>query len=342
MEKRNDDECEICRHYPWSSKIFIDSASDGLGSFDKEYECECKCHDAQFEKKRLYVSVTEDKFSNSSSDSRPNKILTKKQWEKFKKTNSKTGKWKKDKEGVTRSVLDESLAYEAAKREGILGYKDEGDTSRDPEKFTGIDGTRLSGEWLRVRDGRPIYYVEAVKLVVCPMCKKSDFDDAVYERLIYKKSFGQKGHTMQTRRRYAVSGDTEKIKACVAKHEHRFIECICGRLICTVAFEDYFGSTFPRPYSYNYDYLYDPEYDEYPPMFDIEKIWGITEQSEPLTKYLIDVFKRLNLPIRIDSLEGLSGGRDPVYYLNFLDVFKLKAKDDGTVVGEKLGSYKVS
>ena len=74
-----------------------------------------------------------------------------------------------------------------------------------------------------------------------------------------------------------------------------------------------------------------------PFMFDIEKIWGITKQSEPLTKHLIDVFKRLNLHIRIDSLEGLSGGRDPVYYLNFLDVFKLKAKDDGTVVGEKLG-----
>jgi len=330
MKKLNDDECEICHHYPWSSKIFKDSASDGWGNFDVEYECECKCHDAKFEKKRLYVSVTENEFSNSSSDSRPNKILTKKQWEKFKKTNSKTGKWKEDKEGVIRSVLDESLAYEAAKREGILGYKDEGDTSRYPEEFTGIDGTRLSSEWLRVRDGRPIYYVEAVKLVVCPMCKKSDFDDAVYERMIYEGSWDGRRHTVQTNRRFAVSGDTEKIKACVAKHEHQFIGCICGRLICAVAFEDYFGHRHP-----SLDSRY--AYDEYSTMRDIEKIWGITEQSDPLTKNLIDVFKRFNLPIRIDSKDLLYGGRDPVYYLNFLDVFKLKAKDDGTVDGEKLG-----
>jgi len=328
MKKLNDDECEICRHYPWSSKIFKDSASDGRGNHEVEYECECKCHDAKFEKKRVYVSVTENEFSNSSSDSRPNKILTKKQWEKFKKTNSKTGKWKEDKEGVIRSVLDESLAYEAAKREGILGYKDEGDTSRGPEEFTGIDGTRLSGEWLRVRDGRPIYYVEAVKLVVCPMCKKSDFDDAVYERMIYE-GYEMGRHTVQTNRRFAVSGDTEKIKACVAKHEHRFIGCICGRLICAVAFEDYFGHRHP---SLESRYAYD----EYSTMRDIEKIWGITTQSEPLTKHLIDVFKRLNLPIRIDSNNELYGGRDPVYYLNFLDVFKLTAKDDGTVDGEKL------
>ena len=328
-EKLNDDECEICRHYPWSSKIFKDSASDGWGNFDVEYECECKCHDAQFEKKRLYVSVTENKFSNSSSDSRPNKILTKKQWEKFKKTNSKTGKWKEDKEGVLRSVLDESLAYEAAKREGILGYKDEGDTSRDPEEFTGVDGTRLSAEWLRVRNGKPIYYVEAVKLVVCPMCKKSDLDDAVYERMIYKGSIGGGGHTVQTNRRSGISGDTEKIKACVAKHEHQFIGCICGRLICAVAFEDYFGHRHPSLDSR-------PTYDEDIPMRDIEKIWGITTQSDPLTKNLIDVFKRFNLPIRIDSKKELTGGHDPVYYLNFLDVFKLTAKDDGTIDGEKL------
>ena len=83
MKKLNDDECEICRHYPWSSKIFKDSASDGLGSFDKEYECECKCHDAQFEKKRLYVRASAYNESNSSSDSLPNKLLTKKKWEKF-------------------------------------------------------------------------------------------------------------------------------------------------------------------------------------------------------------------------------------------------------------------
>ena len=225
-----------------------------------------------------------------------------------------------------RSVLDESLAYEAAKREGILGYKDEGDTSRDPEKFTGIDGTRLSAKWLRVRNGRPIYYVEAVKLVVCPMCKKSDFDDAVYERMIYEGSWDGRSHTVQTNRRFAVSGNTEKIKACVAKHEHQFIGCICGRLICAVAFEDYFGHRHPS-------------LDEYGPMSDIEKIWGITTQSDPLTKNLIDVFKRFNLPIRIDSKDLLYGGRDPVYYLNFLDVFKLKAKDDGTVGGEKLDRH---
>ena len=336
MKKLNDDECEICRHYPWSSKIFKNSESDGRGNINVEYDCECKCHDAQFEKKQLDVIITKDNESNNSSDSRPNKILTKKQWEKFKKTNSKTGKWKKDKEGVTRSVLDESLAYEAAKREGILGYKDEGDTSRDPEKFTGIDGTRLSAEWLRVRNGRPIYYVEAVKLVVCPMCKKSDFDDAVYERMIYEGSWDGRRHTVQTNRRFAVSGDTEKIKACVAKHEHQFIGCICGRLICAVAFEDYFGHRHPSLESRS---AYDESrsaYDEYSPMRDIEKIWGITEQSDPLTKNLIDVFKRFNLPIRIDSKNQLDGGRDPVYYLNFLDVFKLTAKDDGTVDGEKL------
>ena len=336
MKKLNDDECEICRHYPWSSKIFKNSVSDGRGNINVEYDCECKCHDAQFEKKRLYVRTNYLRSHNSSSDSRQNKILTKKQWEKFKKKNSKTGKWKKDKEGVMRSVLDESLAYEAAKREGILGYKDEGDRSPDPREFTGIDGTRLSAKWLDVRNGEPIYYVEAVKLVVCPMCKRSDFDSAIFEHLIRKKHFGEGEPTVSTHRNWNHPNNTENIETCVAKHEHEFFHCICGRLICNTAFEDYFGHKCPRPSSEG------EENQAYHSMIDIEKIWGITEQQEPLTKNLIDTFKEFNIPIENESISRVRSQyspHSPVYYVNFLDVFKLKAKDDGTVGGEKLDRH---
>ena len=55
-----------------------------------------------------------------------------------------------------------------------------------------------------------------------------------------------------------------------------------------------------------------------------------------------NTFKEFNIPIENKSISRVRSQyspHSPVYYVNFHDVFKLKAKDDGTVGREKLDRH---
>ena len=288
MSGGNNSECENCGHYPWSSKIFKKAGKHmGYTKGEPVDECSCKCHDAKFEKKQIHFTIKEIAISGY----RDGKFLTKKQWEAFKKKNSWTGEWKNYKR-----VLDESLVPEAARKQEILGYRD-----KDTGATTGVNGQHLS-------DGKMVHYVEAVKLVVCPVCQRSDFHDTIYENIHkYSKVKSWK------------EGGTDS-KSCVAEHEHAFAPCVCGRSVCTTAFKDYFGFDFPS--YFENDWL------------EIEKIWattGINWKKPKISREIIDKFN--------EGFErGLTGGYfKPIYYVNFLDVFRMKVKEeDDTTYGTKV------
>ena len=309
MGEENDSECENCGHYPWSAKIFKKVGKHmGYTKGEPLAECSCKCHDAKFEKKQIQFTVEKAKEQGWASKKnsvivedyngktiREGKIITKRQWEEFKKKNSWTGEWENYKK-----VFDEDLALKAAREQGIVGYRDKGERSDSGGVFTSIYGSRLDGF------GRAIHYVEAVKLVVCPVCQRSDFHDTIYEN-IHKYS---KVESWQ-------EGGTDS-KSCVAEHEHDFAPCVCGRRICTTAFKDYFG--FDYPY-FKDDWL------------EIEKIWatsGIDIQKPKISREIIDKFNE-------GFVRGETGGYfEPVYYINFLDVFVMMVNEEDTTYGTKV------
>ena len=66
------------------------------------------------------------------------------------------------------------------------------------------------------------------QLVICPFCKRSDFDDTVYHKRNNR-------HNLYYERMY------EAYPPCFSAHEHEIVRCKCGRLICAVAFSEYFG-----------------------------------------------------------------------------------------------------
>ena len=66
------------------------------------------------------------------------------------------------------------------------------------------------------------------QLVICPFCKRSDFDDSVYHKRDNR-------HNLYYERMY------EAYPPCFSAHEHEIVRCKCGRLICAVAFSEYFG-----------------------------------------------------------------------------------------------------
>ena len=310
MGEKNDSECENCGHYPWSSKIFKKTGKHmGYTKGEPVDECSCNCHDAKFEKKQIQFTVEKAKERGWCSKKnsvivedyngktiREGKIITKRQWEEFKKKNSWTGKWENYKK-----VFDEDLALKAAREQGIVGYRDKGERSDSGGEFTSIYGSRLDGF------GRAIHYVEAVKLVVCPVCQRSDFHDTIYEN-IHKYSKKDAGLVMH--------GPTDN--KCIAEHEHDFAPCVCGRSICTTAFKDYFGFDFPY---FKDDWL------------EIEKIWGtsgIGTHEPKISREIIDKFSE-------GFRRGATGGYfEPVYYINFLDVFEMLVKEEDTTYGTKV------
>jgi hypothetical protein len=193
-----DFECEKCNHYPWMSKIFTEV--NGV-----EYVCKCNCHDAEFEKHKIYFTIGEngtwESYGNKWSKG---KIITKKQWDQHL---TKYGD----------GAIDE------ARKQGIAGYKDEGVREKRPEAFTDVGSNRLD------IDGKYIYYIEIVKLIVCSICRKSQFEDAVLFNL-HRTSYN-----------YYVESET-----CLSEHKHEYWPCPCGRKICQITFRDYFGYDFPN------------------------------------------------------------------------------------------------
>jgi hypothetical protein len=312
MKTGDEGQCETCYHYPWSSKIFEKTEErQGYTRGEPVDECACKCHDAQFEKKKIHFTIEKSNqpvlsrrqvvavsVKNYSGETiREGKIITKKQWEQFKKKNSWTGKWENYKK-----VLDESLAPEEAKKQGIVGYRDEGDYEAG---LTAVDGSRLDNS------GRSLYYVEAVKLVVCPICKKSEFDDTIFENI-------NRDRVKPTR--------YESHPHCIVEHEHDMAECACGRRVCKTSFRNYFGFEFPETRHNTYDHNSIQQ-----DWIEIEKIWGLNgfsyKRPPKISQEIKDKYLRES---------GGYGWFDPTYYINFLDVFRLMLKDDDTLDGKKV------
>ena len=193
-----DFECEKCGHYPWMSKKFTEV--NGV-----KHECKCNCHDAEFEKHKIYFTIGENGTWDYSSEWSKGKIITKKQWDQH----------------LTKYG---DSARDEAYKQGIAGYKDEGVREKRPEAFTDVgSNSRLD------IDGKYIYYIEIVKLIVCPICRKSQFEDAVLYNL--HRTSG-----------YFIA----KPETCLSEHKHEYCDCKCGRKICQITFRDYFGYEFPN------------------------------------------------------------------------------------------------
>ena len=259
-------ECEKCEHYPWMSKF---TEMNGV-----EHECKCNCHDAEFEKHKIYFTIGEngtwESYGNKWSKG---KIITKKQWDQHL---TKYGD----------GAIDE------AHKQGIAGYKDEGVREKRPEAFTDVGSNRLD------IDGKYIYYIEIVKLIVCPICRKSQFEDAVLFNLHSYRQYQAKPRTSD----YFY----DKPETCLSEHKHEYWPCSCGRKICQITFRDYFGYDFPnRKYGSGGGSANDD-------LQKIEKLWG----SHPTND--TPIFDTLQLHYH-----------DKEYKPQYLDVFQLAIRSDG-------------
>ena len=254
--------CDECRHHPW--KHYIVRESNWYSR--TVHECKCKCHNIPKNKKLIKFRIIRSddlwrspnfRYTLSIKES-GYKIVTKRQWEQFKKRHSWTGKWKNYKR-----VRDESRALEEAKRQGIIGYRED----------TGPGRRQVCYEFVSIPDGKVFqlrggvklssHIMHVEKLVVCPVCKKSEFDDSLLNKLDHlryrRELYGEKEIENY-------SGN----EVCMANHKHDMTECTaCHRRICHTAFVDYFGYSIREINSHE-----ETEVPVYEDFLTIEKIWG--------------------------------------------------------------------
>ena len=244
------------------------------------YECKCKCHNIPNKKLIKFRIIRSDDLWRSpnfrytlSIKESGYKIVTKRQWEEFKKRHSWTGKWKNYKR-----IRDESRAFGEAKKQGIIGYREnipllDANRSNDDYywkndyEFVSIpDGKvfRFSrGDWSSKPQKWSSHIMHVEKLVVCPVCKKSEFDDSLLNKLDHlryrRELYGEKEIENY-------SGN----EVCMANHKHDMTECTaCHRRICHTAFVDYFGYSIREINSHE-----ETEVPVYEDFLTIEKIWG--------------------------------------------------------------------
>ena len=295
--------CDECRHHPW--KRYMVGESNWYSR--AVHECKCKCHSIPKNKKLIKFDIKRSDDLWRSSDFRLErsitkqgyKIVTKRQWEEFKKRHSWTGKWKNYKR-----IRDESRAFEEAKRQGVIGYREDipllnanrsngGHWGKNDYEFVSIpDGKvfRFSrGDWGSSPQKWSSHIMHVEKLVVCPVCKKSEFDDSLLNKLDHlryrRELYGEKEIENY-------SGN----EVCMANHKHDMTECTaCHRRICHTAFVDYFGYSIREISSHE-----ETEVPVYEDFLTIEKIWGSSghyvgesddyrNRSETGQKYL-DIF----------------------------------------------------
>ena len=295
--------CDECRHHPW--KHYIVRESNWYSR--TVHECKCKCHNVPKNKKLIKFNIKRSDDLWRSSDFRLErsitkqgyKIVTKRQWEEFKKRHSWTGKWKNYKR-----IRDESRAFGEAKKQGIIGYRENipllnanrsngGHWGKNDYEFVSIpDGKvfRFSrGDWGNSPQKWSSHIMHVEKLVVCPVCKKSEFDDSLLNKLDHlryrRELYGEKEIENY-------SGN----EVCMANHKHDMTKCpACHRRICHTAFVDYFGYSIGEVSSHE-----ETEVPVYEDFLTIEKIWGSSghyvgesddyrNRSETGQKYL-DIF----------------------------------------------------
>ena len=275
--ENNAEKCDECHHHPW--KHYIEKDDDWYSR--AVHECKCKCHSIPKNKKLIKFDIKRSDDLWRSSDFRLErsitkqgyKIVTKRQWEEFKKRHSWTGKWKNYKR-----IRDESRAFGEAKKQGIIGYREnipllDANRSNDDYywkndyEFVSIpDGKvfRFSrGDWSSKPQKWSSHIMHVEKLVVCPVCKKSEFDDSLLNKLDHlryrRELYGEKEIENY-------SGN----EVCMANHKHDMTECTaCHRRICHTAFVDYFGYSIREINSHE-----ETEVPVYEDFLTIEKIWG--------------------------------------------------------------------
>jgi len=114
----------------------------------------------------------------------------------------------------------------------------------------------------------------AVKLAVCPFCKRSEFEDSVYNKInddggtVYQPRRGywnpyghlprdellaedlkatgapEREHEFDYNDLYESgkhTGNQTLLTPCTGNHKHEWYECACGRKVCKISFRNYFG-----------------------------------------------------------------------------------------------------
>ena len=105
-----------------------------------------------------------------------------------------------------------------------------------------------------VKSSQHVMYVE--KLAFCPFCKRSEFDDSVYELINVQatrsatngiRKIMNKDYRGYENNEYIIKTRTNHIKlttSCCGNHNHVWKKCNCGRQICKVSFRECFGYEF--------------------------------------------------------------------------------------------------
>jgi hypothetical protein len=104
---------------------------------------------------------------------------------------------------------------------------------------------------------RHVMHVE--KLAVCPFCKRSEFEDTVYDEIGEMRSellaedlkatgAPKRDYSFDYNRLYLIHGrntssryHTVELTPCTGNHKHEWYKCKCGRKICKISFRNYFG-----------------------------------------------------------------------------------------------------
>ena len=95
--------------------------------------------------------------------------------------------------------------------------------------------TKREKKNMRFSRGKAKYRIYVEKLAICPFCKRSEFEDAIF----YK--FSSSNYSSPVPGLPNEYGDFRGIGLCHADHEHDWTLCRCGRATCKISFRQYFG-----------------------------------------------------------------------------------------------------
>ena len=88
-----------------------------------------------------------------------------------------------------------------------------------------------------------LHVMYAVKLAVCPFCKRSEFEDSVFNK-INDSGGGESSYTNDYNDLYEPGEHNRNetlLTPCAENHKHEWYKCACGRKVCKISFRNYFG-----------------------------------------------------------------------------------------------------
>jgi len=85
-----------------------------------------------------------------------------------------------------------------------------------------------------------------VKLAVCPFCKRSEFEDSVFNKInddnIVERHGSRYDNDYNDLYEPGKHNSNETLLTpCAENHKHEWYECACGRKVCKISFRNYFG-----------------------------------------------------------------------------------------------------